>query len=61
VYHRWHGTRENRKYEERYKFMPPMQGGEYPLMHREDGLLVWSTRESSDLAMKYFLARHEDG
>jgi hypothetical protein len=61
VYHRWHGTRENRKYEERYKFMPPMSSGEYPLVHREDGLLVWSTREHSDLAKKYFLARHEDG
>lgn len=61
VYHRWHGTRDNRKYEERYKFMPPPQNGEYPLVKRDDGLLVWKSSEHSDLAAEYFQSRNEDG
>lgn len=61
VYHKWHGTRENRKYEERYKYMPRMVSGEYPLANREDGLLVWESREHSDLAFRYFVGRQEDG
>lgn len=61
VYHKWHGSRDNRKYEERYRFMPPTEAGEYPLNRRPDGLLVWSKEEHSDSALHYFKSRMEDG
>jgi hypothetical protein len=61
VYHKWHGSRDNRKYEERYRFMPQMVAGEYPLDRRPDGLLVWRDENYSHAALRYFQGRMEDG
>lgn len=61
VYHLWHGTRENRRYEERYAFMPPFVNGEYPMERRDDGLLEWTDQRASEKALAYFLCRMEDG
>ena len=61
VYHLWHGARENRRYEERYAFMPPFVDGEYPMARRGDGLLEWTDQRASEKALAYFLCRMEDG
>jgi len=61
VYHIWHGTRENRGYEQRYLFLPPHNNGEYPLRSRPDGLLEWDSIEYNAKALEYFARRMEDG
>lgn len=61
VYHLWHGDRKDRGYEERYKFLPPHNNGEYPLRNRPDGLLEWDSPECNAKALAYFARRMEDG
>lgn len=60
AYHLWHGSRENRLYEERMKFMPKMVDGEYPIIKREDGLLEWSNPSHSLKVLSYLIYRMED-
>lgn len=61
AYHVWHGDRADRKYGERYKFMPDLENGEYPIHSRPDGILEWSDSAHNDLAREYFVGRKEDG
>lgn len=61
VYHLWHGTRENRRYEQRYLYLPKHDNGEYPLRKRADGLIEWEHESCNQKAMDYFVRRLEDG
>lgn len=61
AYHMWHGSWANRRYEERYMFLPALAGGEYPMHRRDDGLLEWDSEEHSRATLEYLLGRLEDG
>lgn len=60
AYHRWHGSWGNRRYEERYKFMPSLVDNEYPMARRSDGLLEWVDPVFGQSALEYFVGRQED-
>lgn len=60
VYHRWHGSWKNRRYEDRYQFLPPITDGEYPMSPRADGLLEWDDPAYGDSTLQYLIGRKED-
>jgi len=60
VYHRWHGSWKNRRYEDRYRFLPPMRDMEYPMTRRPDGLLEWGDPSFSESTLEYLAGRAED-
>lgn len=59
--HKWHGDTVNRQYTSRGDYFPLEPGDEYPVRHREDGLLEWTNPRAGAAVEKYFLSRREDG
>lgn len=59
--HRWHGEIEDRQYVGRARHLTIPPGTEYPVHAREDGILEWDSQEYSDLVLRYFVSRKEDG
>lgn len=59
--HMWHGSRKNRLYVGRSKFLPPLQNNSFPLIRRKDGLLEWADFADSLRLQEYFDFRREDG
>ena len=58
--HLWHGSRDNRRYNDRGRWLPPLEDGDYPLVRGDDGLLRWKRPEHSERVLEYFRLRAED-
>lgn len=58
--HLWHGSRDKRRYEDRSRWLPPLQDGDYPVVRGDDGLIRWRHEEHSERVLEYFRLREED-
>lgn len=59
--HQWHGDIADRQYTSRGTYWPIEPGQEYPLRHRDDGLLEWTNPAAGEAVRRYFESRREDG